>query len=307
VDRRDVPSGAHRATGRPTDRTRLIAAAEIYPAREAGITVRFVPVREHVRLRVLEAGPRDGQPIVLVHGWGASVYSYRGSIPVLADAGSRVIAVDLPGHGLSDKPPELEQYTREGMTGAIAAVLDALDVRDAVVVGVSMGGVIAANLAIGHHPRVDRVALFDPVGFAPVRFISVAQMITPLALRDYASYIVAKPLVSWFLHLAYWDQSRVTDEDVEQYWATAAQPGFGAALGACLHRFSWEPFTRAQLEGVTCPVLLVLGTHDHLITGSETWARIIPNLTVVHVDGGHAVNEECPDETNAALLAFAHE
>ncbi len=264
-------------------------------------------VRDGVRLRVLEAGPHDGRPIVLLHGWGASVYSYRGAIPTLADAGFRVVAADLPGHGLSDKPWDLEQYTREGMTAAIAALLDALDVRDAVVVGVSMGGAIAAGLAIEHHPRVGRVALIDPVGFAPVRFISVAQMVMPLALRDYASFIVAKPLVSWFLHLAYWDQSRVTDDDVEQYWATASQPGFGAAVGACLHRFSWEPFGKEQLAGVRCPVLVVLGTHDHLMVASEARARDIPNLTVVYVNGGHAVNEECPAETNAALLAFARE
>lgn len=269
--------------------------------------MRFVPVHDGVRLRVLEAGLREGRPIVLLHGWGASVYSYRAAIPPLAAAGFRVIAADLPGHGLSDKPPELEQYTREAMIAAANALLDALDVRDAVVVGVSMGGAIAAGLAIEHHPRVGRVALIDPVGFAPVRFVSVAQMVAPLALRDYASFIVAKPLVGWFVHLAYWDQSRVTDDDVEQYWATAAQPGFGAAVGACLHCFSWEPFAKEQLAGVRCPVLLVLGTHDHLIVGSEARARHIPHLTVVSVNGGHAVNEERPEETNAALLAFARE
>ncbi len=269
--------------------------------------MRFVAVRDGVRLRVLEAGPAGGRPIVLLHGWGASAYSYRGAIPALSAAGFRVIAPDLPGHGLSDKPPELEHYTRPAMIAAAAALLDALDVRDAVVVGVSMGGAIAAGLAVEHQPRVARAALIDPVGFAPVRFIAAAQMVTPLALREYASYIVARPLVSWFLHLAYWDQSRVTEADVEQYWATASQPGFGAALAACLHRFAWEPFTAEELAGVRCPTLLVLGTHDHLIVGSEALARRIPRLTVVRIAGGHAVNEECPEETNAALLAFARE
>jgi pimeloyl-ACP methyl ester carboxylesterase len=285
----------------------VIAIDALYPAHEPGITVRFVAVRDGLRLRVLEAGPALGPPIVLLHGWGASVYSWRDAIPPLAAAGFRVVAPDLPGHGLSDKPAALDWYSRESMTGTAAALLDALDVRDATVVGVSMGGGVAAGLAVEHHPRVARLALINPVGFAPVRFTTIAQMLSPLALRDYASYVVARPLVSAFLHLAYSDQSRVTEHDVDEYWSLAVRPGYAAALVACLHRFSWEPYPEAQLRGVTCPVLLILGTRDHLIAGSEARARAIPALRVVRVDGGHAVNEECPAPVNAALIGFARE
>lgn len=279
----------------------------MYPAGHAEITVRFVAVRNGLHLRVLESGPADGRPVVLLHGWGACVYSFRDAIPALAAAGVRAIAADLPGHGLSDKPAALDRYTREAMTDTAAALLDALDVRDAMVAGVSMGGGIAAGLAIGQHPRVARVALINPVGFAPVRFTGAAQLVVPLPLRDYASLVVAKPLVSWFLHLAYADATRVTDADVEQYWAAAAQPGYGPSVLACLHRFSWEPYPEAALAGIRCPVLLVLGTRDHLIVGSDTGARAVPGLRVVRVNGGHAVNEECPAEVNAALLGFARE
>lgn len=279
----------------------------IYPAGHADISVRFVPVRDGLRLRVLESGPAGGRPVVLLHGWGASAYSFRDAIPALAAAGFRAIAADLPGHGLSDKPADLAHYTREAMTGTAAALLEALDVSDAMVVGVSMGGGIAAGLAVGHQPRVARAALINPVGFAPVRFTGAAQLVVPLPLRDYASLVVAKPLVSWFLHLAYADASRVTEADVDQYWATARQPGFGPSVMACLHRFSWEPYPEADLAGIRCPVLLVLGTRDHLIVGSETRASAVPGLRVVRVNGGHAVNEECPAEVDAALLAFARE
>lgn len=279
----------------------------IYPAGQAGIEVRFATLHDGLRLRVLSAGPASGRPVVLLHGWGASVYSYRVQMPALAAAGHRVIAADLPGHGLSDKPAALDAYTRPAMTAAAAELLDLLDLRDAVVVGVSMGGGIAAGLAVTHHPRVGRVALINPVGFAPVRFTAAAQLVSPLALREYASYVVAKPLVAWFLRLAYADPARLAAEDVEQYWATAAQPGFGGALVACLHRFSWEPYSERELSGIAVPVLLVLGTRDHLIVGSEARARVVPRLEVVSVAGGHAVNEACPAEVNAALLAFARE
>ncbi len=279
----------------------------IYPAGHPEIAVRFAGLHDGLRLRLLSAGPAAGRPVVLLHGWGASAYSYRWQIPALAAAGHHVIAADLPGHGLSDKPASLDAYTRPAMTAAVAELLDVLDARDAVVAGVSMGGGIALGLAVTHHPRVGGVALVNPVGLAPVRFTTVAQLVSPLALREYASYVVAKPLVRWFLRLAYADPARVTDDDVEQYWATAAQPGFGAAAVACLHRFSWEPYAERELSGIRCPVLLELGTRDHLISGSEARAAAVPGIVIVRVAGGHAVNEECPAEANAALLAFAHE
>ncbi|MDE3152061.1 MAG: alpha/beta fold hydrolase [Gemmatimonadota bacterium] len=284
-----------------------LAIDEVYPAREAGIGVRFLEVRDGLRLRVLESGPPGGPPVVLFHGWGASVYSYRDAIPALAAAGRRVVAVDLPGHGLSDKPPDLEWYTRPAMTATAGALLEALDVRGATVVGVSMGGGIAAGLAVAGHARVRRVALVNPVGFSPVRFTSVAQLLAPLAMRDYAAHLVARPLVGWFLRLAYWDASRVTERDVDEYWSLAARPGYAPSLVACLHQFSWAPFAPDELARVAVPVLLIVGTHDHLISGSEARARAIPRLQVLAVEGGHAVNEERPDAVNAALLEFARE
>jgi pimeloyl-ACP methyl ester carboxylesterase len=286
---------------------RPVPVDAIYPAHLPGVTTRYVEARAGLRLRLVESGPAEGPPVVLLHGWGASSYSYRDAMPALAAAGYRAIAVDLPGHGLSDKPPEVSWYTRPEMTATAGALLDVLDVREAALVGVSMGGGIVTGLAVEGHPRVARAALVNPVGFAPVRFTGVAQMLIPLAAREYASYVVARPLVSWFLHLAYWDQSRVTEEVVDQYWATASQPGFAAALVACLHQFSWEPFPAPALERVGIPVLLVLGTHDHLIAGSDTGAAAIPRLRVCRVEGGHAVNEERPDAVNAALLAFMRE
>ena len=256
---------------------------------------------------MLQSGPVEGPAVVLLHGWGASVYSWRAAIPALAANGFRVIAADLPGHGLSDTPTTLATYTRGAMTSAAGSLLDALTVRDATVVGVSMGGAIAAGLAIAHHPRVARVALVNPAGFGPVRFMAMAQLLAPLGLRDRASFVTVRPLVSAFLHFAYADRSRVTERDVDEYWATARRPGVAAAVVACLHRFSWDSFSADALRHIACPVLLVLGTRDHLIRGSEPHAREIPRLRVVRITGGHAVNEECPQAVNAALIAFARE
>jgi len=279
----------------------------MYPAHAAGVEARYVFVRDGIRLRVVESGPAAGPLVLLVHGWGASAYSYRDALPAFAGAGFRAVAVDLPGHGLSDKPAGLDVYTRDGMTATIGALLDALDARDATVVGVSMGGAIALQLAVVHHPRVRRVALINPVGLARVRFTRAARTFAPLALRKSASVFVTRTLVRWLLQLAYLDRSRVSARDVDEYWAAASQPGFAAAATACLHQFSWTPYTEAELAAIECPTLVVIGTRDHLITGSESRVRTIARSRVVRVSGGHAVNEACPAGVNAVLLVFARE
>ncbi|HET7631479.1 MAG TPA: alpha/beta fold hydrolase [Gemmatimonadaceae bacterium] len=260
-----------------------------------------------LRLRILESGDAAGRPVLLLHGWGMSAYSFRAALPTFAAAGFRAVAVDQTGHGLSDKPWDLACYARESMIAAAGAVLDAMDARDALVVGVSMGGGVAAGLAVAHHPRVGRVALVNPVGFAPVRFTTMAQVMTPLRFRHHASRLVSRPLVRLMLRLAYADASRISERDVEEYWGTASQPGAAAALVALLHRFSWHRFAEADLRGIGIPALLVVGTHDHLIVGSERHAAHIPGLRVMRVAGGHLVNEERPEVVDAALVSFARE
>ncbi|MEQ1568424.1 MAG: alpha/beta fold hydrolase, partial [Myxococcota bacterium] len=69
-----------------------------------------------IRVRALESGPADGPPILLLHGWGVSSYLWRHNILALASAGHRVVAVDLPGHGLSDAPEGVGAYTLERFT-----------------------------------------------------------------------------------------------------------------------------------------------------------------------------------------------
>ncbi|MDE3172498.1 MAG: hypothetical protein KGN74_05450, partial [Gemmatimonadota bacterium] len=72
-----------------------LPAERIYPAGHADVAVQFVTLPDGLRLRVVSAGPPAGRPVLLLHGWGASVYSYRSQSPALAAAGHRVLAADL--------------------------------------------------------------------------------------------------------------------------------------------------------------------------------------------------------------------
>src|SRR5512142_865222 len=109
MDGRNVQARPDRQDPRTADRgglslrRRRLPPERMYPAGEPGVRVTRVTV-EGVGVRVVLAGPDSGTAVVLVHGWGACVYSFAEMIPALAGAGHRVIAVDLPGFGLSDKP-----------------------------------------------------------------------------------------------------------------------------------------------------------------------------------------------------------
>lgn len=109
-------------------------------------------LRTHVAL----AGPDDGPPVVLVHGWPQHWWSWREVIPALAAAGRRVIAPDLRGHGWTDKPSG--GYDKEGMAGDLLALLDALSLQDGITwVGHDWGGYIGFLVALRAPGRLQRM------------------------------------------------------------------------------------------------------------------------------------------------------
>src|SRR5947199_312838 len=102
----------------------------------------------------------DGEPVVLLHGFGASAYSWRKVIPALAQ-GHRVVAIDLNGFGYTQRPRSRESYTREGQAKLVLDTLDALGIARAHVVGHSYGGGITLYLAARHPERFRSMVLVD--------------------------------------------------------------------------------------------------------------------------------------------------
>src|SRR4051812_33390064 len=114
---RDVQARPDRTPRRPPDRDRLsvegmdagplsgrLPPSAMFPAGHPAIRTRYVTLQSGVRVRLVESGRADVPAVLLLHGWGASVYMWRAWFAPLAAMDRRVIAIDLPGHGLSDKP-----------------------------------------------------------------------------------------------------------------------------------------------------------------------------------------------------------
>lgn len=277
----------------------------MYPAGVPGVVVRNLTVGRGLRLRVAETGPANGPPVLLVHGWGACLYTYRYLLPALARAGRRAFAVDLRGHGLSDKPRGTGRYTADALCGDLLDLLDTLELGRVDLIGHSLGGAVALQIALRSPERVRRLVLAAPVGLAPVRLRRVGQLLTPRFTNLFARYLTPRWLTSLLLHGTYGDPSRVPDEAVDEYWAPSQFPNYYRALRALLGEFSWAPLSATELRRILHPTLVILGTADRLIPKAGERVGALPRATVLSLEGGgHLGIEECASETNRAVVGF---
>jgi len=277
----------------------------MYPADVAGIRARIVSLDTGVRVRLLEYGAAGGEPVLQIHGWGACVYTYRFAAEALERAGRRVLAFDLRGHGLSDKPIARGAYTTSALVRDVHSLLDTLRVERADVIGHSLGGAIALHLALAQSHRIRRLVLAAPVGLTGVPLRTIARMIAPRFTDHFARHLTPKWLIGFLVRGAYGDPLRVADRTIDEYWAPSQVPEYFRAVRALVEEFDWHPLPAGELARIACPTLVILGTADRLIRDAESAARLIPRSIVFSLEGaGHLGIEECPTEFNRALVEF---
>jgi pimeloyl-ACP methyl ester carboxylesterase len=278
-----------------------------WPAGQAGITAGRVALSTGITVRVVHAGPERGEPVVLVHGWGIHSYLWRRTIPALVTAGYRVHALDLPGHGLSDRPLAPGSYALGALTQHLAATFDALAIQRAAVAGQSMGGRIAVELALTQPDRVRSLVLFGSVGFGEVpATVSLAPYL-PAPRGALSTLLVQRWMVALSKAFAYGRRSSVAQDDVDAYWATTQFPDFLAAIRQALIDFDWRPLTPRCVARLAAPTLVVFGTRDRTVrpVHAEELVRSLPRGTLRWIrDAGHVANEEAADEVNPLLVDF---
>ena len=256
-------------------------------------------------LRVLEAGPADGPPVLLLHGWAVTSYLWRHNILALAEAGFRVVSADLPGHGLSDAPSASGSYTLDAFARSVFALLDALQIPRATIVAQSMGAKVALQCALDAPERVDRLVLFGPVGFGILPPWKTLSPLLPSIPGELLTYMVPRRVIAFIQHRVYGKLGWFSEADVDQYWApTQFAPVVRAQL-QMLKEFDWSPWDVATLRTLQVPTLLVFGTRDRTVrpVHAERLAQELPNGRLEWIeDGGHVVMEEVPERINAMLL-----
>jgi len=282
-----------------------LAPQAMYPAGVTGVSTRILTLSTGVRVRVAESGSPDGTPVVLLHGWAATIYTFRDALERLPGQGFRVIAPDLRGFGLSDKPIAPDAYSLAAYIGDLGALLDALELDRVVLGGQSMGGGVSLHYALRNPERVSHLVLINPTGLAPVGFVSGMRLVPQQFVSALGPVLAPRFLIRIILkRIAYGDPSLVTERAIDEYWAPTQQPGFVRAGRAALSEFSWEPVPAEVLQSMTVPAVVILGRQDRLIRDAASPARMMSAGEVHALRGGHCVHEEHPAEVYPLIAEF---
>ena len=282
-----------------------LSPGEMFPAGDPAYRVSFPRLRSGIRIRVVERGEPTSPPVLLVHGWGCSAFVFRDNMPAFADAGFRAIAVDLKGHGLSDKPVAADEYTVDALVEHLLDILDALGLERPALVGHSLGGTLIYHFAMRYPQRVRCLGLISPVGLTGVTLMWLYRALTPRVLTPLIQRINPRLIVKVAMKRVYGRRGRFTERDVEEFLAPSQFPEFSLAMRHLLHHYDWDAAKQRRLAVVDLPAAGVWGTIDHLMPddGMGIYLSLIPRI-VLHavVDGGHLITQETPDEVNSALL-----
>lgn len=284
-----------------------LSPGEMFPAGDPAYRVSFPRLRSGIKIRVVERGEPNSPPVLLVHGYGCSVFVFRRNMPALADAGFRAIAVDLKGHGLSDKPVAPDEYTVDSLVEHLLEILDALELERPALAGHSLGGSLIHHFATKYRHRARCLALLSPVGLNGVRLMWLYRALTPRLLTPILQQIRPRLIVKLALMRVYGKRGHFTERDVEEFLAPSQFPEFSVAMRELLHHYDWNAAEHRQLTTVPLAAVGLWGSLDHLMPedGMGIYAKVIPRIVLAAIpDAGHLITEETPQEVNEALLAL---
>ncbi len=285
-------------------------ATELAPADGRFLTV------NGVRTFIREAGPADGPPVVLVHGFGGLTYTWRATLPALAAAGYRALALDLKGFGLSEKSFS-QDYSHAAQADFVMATMSAVGIERAVLVGHSMGGSVIGHAALRHPERV--TALVFVAGAVREAGQAEGGSGLPLAL---GALVECPPFQRWGQLLlrsqltrerlaqtqlsAYYVKNVVTPEVEEAYLGILQLKDWDLALLGVL-RDSGRNGLPEPMSALTAPTLILWGEQDTWVPlerGKALHAALPQSRLIVFPNVGHLPMEEAPTEFNAALVGF---
>lgn len=271
----------------------------------------------NIRLHVVQAGPKSGIPVLLLHGFPEFWYGWRKQIPALAAAGCRVIVPDQRGYNLSDKPKGKNAYCVETLVEDITGLIRALDYEKVNLIGHDWGALIGWVLAIQHPEMLHRLGIINvPHPSVMKRFLQ--RDIKQMRRSIYALFFQLPWLPETIMRAGNWRAAALgmrrsgkpnafTDEDIEKYKEAWSQPG---AITAMLNWYRAAPRYFSQITNgmrVQVPTLILWGVQDFAL--SRRMAR--PSLDyceegnlIFFPDATHWVQHEEAEDINHHLIDF---
>ena len=277
------------------------------PAGGAG-RLRLQGVRTHGgRISTLAAG--EGDPVLLVHGLGATKASFLPTLAALAPR-YRAIAVDLPGFGDSDKPLR-GAYDASYFARAMVALLDALEIERAHVVGNSMGGRVALELGLSHPERVGRLALLAP-SLAWLRSRPWAPYLRWVPTQLGAIQPAPRPIVEAIVRRVIpgsdeeWTSAGI-DEFLRSYLTPTGRDAFyAAARNIYLEEPRGPGGFWTRLPELSVDSLFIWGKQDAIVPAAfaQHVEEAVPSAQHLFLDCGHVPQLEQPRRTHEAIERF---
>lgn len=259
-----------------------------------------------LRLHYLEAG--EGEPVLLLHGWPTSSFLWREVMPRIAE-GNRVIALDLPGFGQSDKPLDVS-YSFRYFEGVLDAALDALGIESVGLAVHDLGGPVGLYWACRHPERLRRLAILNTLVYPEFSW-AVVLFVSACKLPGLRSLMASPTGLRLAMQVGVADRACVTPEVVAGVQAPFGSRDSRRALLRAGGNLSPKGFREIaeKLPSLEVPVRIVYGERDRILPDvAKTMARVKGDLPQAEItalaDCGHFLQEDRPDEVGRLLAGF---
>ncbi len=262
-----------------------------------------------LRLAAIEMG--HGRPILLLHGFATSSYTWHSIIPELAKD-HRVIAIDLRGFGASDKPLD-EHYSIQDQTEAVQAFIEQENLRDLTVIGHSFGGGITLSLALNaeqqRKPRIRNIVLIDTIAYRQPLPIFFKLLQIPM-VGDLGMTLVPPEIqAEQGLRVAYYDRDKISGQDIAEYASTLYSPAAKHALTKTIEQMVPDNIDELALRyrTIKMPALILWCEQDKVVPvvlGERLHDNMGSSELAIFTHCGHMPQEEKPQDTVAAIQAF---
>jgi pimeloyl-ACP methyl ester carboxylesterase len=267
-----------------------------------------------VRIHCALAGPADGEPVLLQHGWPQHWWMWRNQIGPLADRGFRVVVPDLRGHGWSSKPAG--DYRKDALMRDVLGLLDRLGIESVRYAGHDWGGYAGMLAALRHPERIERFvclsiphpwqkerSLLEVAGSAWYQLVLSAPVLGKLAIGrlGFPRAVLTKARA----------KGTFSGEELETYMAVIREPDATEASLRLYRQFLLHEIGPAlsgafKEERLSVPTRWIVGTRDR-VSGSadDGYREHADDMTLEHVEGaGHFLPEETPDLVLERVLDF---
>ena len=258
----------------------------------------FITLPNGVNVHLRDEGDPEAPPIVLVHGHSEDLHTWNQLVKHLVES-FRVIRFDLRRHGLTGPAPDNE-YRIESYVSDLSMLIEQLGIDSFVLVGHSMGGRISVKYTIGNRERVNSLILLSASG-APRKEktplpMALRLMRNPLG-RALVKRIWSRNMAKNSLMDMVFDESSITDEEIDRMWDFSKYPG---NMDAMFREFAetWKDFNPTEISEIATNTLLIWGKEDTVCPESmgEWYDSQLPNSTMVRFPNiGHNPQFECPD------------